>query len=96
MAMEGEVLDVDVTGCRVAEFFHELGEAELGFALLCAFDDIVAEEMGAGEVQLTRWAPSCRDAALRLSPRPQEARDLRSGTKRASSPSVEGNAPASC
>ena len=32
---------VDVVGCRYAEFFHQLGEPDLGFVLVCS-DDLVA------------------------------------------------------
>jgi hypothetical protein len=30
--------DVNVTGCRYAKFFHEIGEPELGFLLVCGAD----------------------------------------------------------
>jgi hypothetical protein len=46
--------DFNITGCHFAEFFRQLGEPELGFALLCSFDDTVAEEIGTGEVELKR------------------------------------------
>jgi hypothetical protein len=49
-----EALEMDVTGCRFAELFEQLGEPELGFALLCAVDDTAAQEIGQGEVALTR------------------------------------------
>jgi len=49
-----EAVEFNVTGCRFAEFFRELGEPELGFALLCSMDTTAAEEVGAGEVQFTR------------------------------------------
>ena len=32
-------LNVDVTRCGFAEFFHQLGEPELGFLLVCSLDD---------------------------------------------------------
>jgi hypothetical protein len=48
-----EALEFDVTHCRFAEFFRELGEPELGALLVCATDfDIVAA--GGGDVSLTR------------------------------------------
>jgi hypothetical protein len=57
-------LDIDVTRCRFAEFFRELGEPELGALLICAADfDIVA--VGEDAVALDRaqtimqGAPSC-------------------------------------
>ena len=56
-AKEGKIperLDFDVTGCRFAQFFRELGEPELGFALLCSFDNTVADEVGKGDVEFKR------------------------------------------
>jgi hypothetical protein len=56
-AREGKIperLDFDVTGCRFAQFFRELGEPELGFALLCSFDNTVADEVGKGDVEFKR------------------------------------------
>jgi predicted ArsR family transcriptional regulator len=57
-------LDLDVTHCRFANFFRELGEPELGALLICAADfDIAAA--GGDAVSLTRdqtimqGAPSC-------------------------------------
>ena len=43
----------DVTHCRFAEFFHQLGEPELGSVLLCETDLYVAEA-GSPEVELVR------------------------------------------
>ena len=64
LRQDKEALDIDVTRCRFAEFFRELGEPELDALLVCAADfDIVAA--GAGEVSLERaqtimqGAPSC-------------------------------------
>lgn len=64
LRQDKEALDIDVTRCRFAEFFRDLGEPELGALLVCAADfDIVAA--GAGEVSLERaqtimqGAPSC-------------------------------------
>ena len=61
---DDEGLDIDVTRCRFAEFFHALDEPELGALLICAADfDIVAA--GDGEVSLERaqtimqGAPRC-------------------------------------
>ena len=48
-----DTFDVNVTGCRYAEFFQELGEPELGFLLVCSADFRMAEGLGAG-VELTR------------------------------------------
>ena len=59
-----EAMDMDVTHCRFADFFRELGEPELGALLICEADfDIAAT--GDGEVSLERaqtimqGAPSC-------------------------------------
>lgn len=64
LRQDKEVLDIDVTRCRFAEFFRDLGEPELGALLVCAADfDIAAA--GEGEVSLERaqtlmqGAPSC-------------------------------------
>ena len=43
----------DVTRCRYAEFYKELGEPELGFLLVCSADFDTAEGFGA-DVELTR------------------------------------------
>ena len=48
-----EALEFDITQCRFAEFFHALGEPELGALMICATDfDIAAA--GEGEVSFTR------------------------------------------
>ena len=54
LKQESEAIEFNITGCRFAQFFRELGEPELGFALLCSMDNTAAEEVGAGEVQFTR------------------------------------------
>src|SRR6202043_989153 len=43
----------DVTGCRYAEFYQELGEPELGFLLVCSADFALAEGFGP-DIKLTR------------------------------------------
>jgi hypothetical protein len=48
-----EAFDVNVTGCRYARFYQEMGAPELGFLLTCSADFALAEGYGAG-VQLTR------------------------------------------
>jgi hypothetical protein len=47
-----DTFDVDVTGCRYAGFYQELGEPELGFLLTCSADFALAE--GFAGVELTR------------------------------------------
>jgi hypothetical protein len=48
-----DAYEIDVTGCRYAEFYKELGEPELGFLLVCSADFDTAEGFGDG-VTLTR------------------------------------------
>ena len=43
----------DVTRCRYAEFYHELGEPEFGFLLVCSADFDTAAGFG-GDIELTR------------------------------------------
>ena len=45
--------EMNVTGCRYAEFYKELGEPELGFLLVCAADFPIAEGLGP-DIELTR------------------------------------------
>jgi L-2-amino-thiazoline-4-carboxylic acid hydrolase-like protein len=44
---------VNVTECRYAQFYKEIGAPELGFLLTCSADFRMAEGFGA-DVQLTR------------------------------------------
>jgi L-2-amino-thiazoline-4-carboxylic acid hydrolase len=44
---------IDVTRCRYAEFYTELGEPELGFLLVCSADFATAEGFGP-DIKLTR------------------------------------------
>ena len=48
-----DTFEVDVTGCRYAEFYKELVEPELGFLLVCSSDAPFAEGFGS-EIKLTR------------------------------------------
>jgi hypothetical protein len=54
----------DVTRCRYAEFYQQLGEPELGFLLVCSADFDTAEGFG-GDIELKRTqtimqgAPRC-------------------------------------
>jgi hypothetical protein len=41
-----DAFDVNVTGCRFARFYQELGEPELGFLLVCSLDFPMAEGYG--------------------------------------------------
>jgi L-2-amino-thiazoline-4-carboxylic acid hydrolase len=51
----------DVTRCRYAEFYQELGEPELGFLLVCSADFDTAEGYG-GDIELTRTQTIMRGA----------------------------------
>jgi hypothetical protein len=48
-----DAFEVNVTGCRYATFYKEMGAPELGFLLTCSADFPMAEGFGA-DVQLTR------------------------------------------
>lgn len=48
-----EAFDVNVTGCRYARFYQQLGVPELGFLLICEADFAMADGFG-GDVELTR------------------------------------------
>ena len=52
-AQSQDVYEVDVTGCRYAQFYKELGEPELGFLLVCSQDFTFAEGLGP-DIKLTR------------------------------------------
>jgi L-2-amino-thiazoline-4-carboxylic acid hydrolase-like protein len=48
-----DAFDVNVTGCRYAQFYKEIGAPELGSLLTCSGDLSMADGFGA-DVQLTR------------------------------------------
>jgi hypothetical protein len=48
-----DAFDVNVTGCRYAKLYQELGVPELGFLLVCDADYPITEGFGA-DIQLTR------------------------------------------
>jgi hypothetical protein len=48
-----DAFEIDVTGCRYAEFYKELGEPELGFLLVCSADFTTAEGFDP-DIKLTR------------------------------------------
>ena len=48
-----DAFEVNVTGCRYAKFYKEIGAPELGFLLTCSADFSMTEGFGTG-VQLTR------------------------------------------
>ena len=54
VVQQGEdAFDVNVTRCRYARLYQELGVPELGFLLVCGSDFLMTEGFGA-DVQLTR------------------------------------------
>ena len=57
-----EAFEANVTGCRYAQFFKELGAPELGFLLVCGADFAMAEGFG-GDVRLTRTRTIMQGAA---------------------------------
>ena len=50
---DDEKLDLNVTSCRYADFFRQLGEPELGAILVCEADDHIAD-LSAPNVQMSR------------------------------------------
>jgi L-2-amino-thiazoline-4-carboxylic acid hydrolase-like protein len=48
-----DAFEVNVTACRYAKFYNEIGAPELGFLLTCSADASMTEGFGAG-VQLNR------------------------------------------
>jgi len=48
-----DAFEVDVTGCRYADFYEELGEPDLGFLLVCSADFPTAEGVGP-DIEFTR------------------------------------------
>jgi hypothetical protein len=52
-AQSQDTYEFDVTGCRYAQFYKELGEPELGFLLVCSSDFPFAEGFGP-DIKLTR------------------------------------------
>jgi len=50
---DDENFDLNVTRCRYAQLFRQLGEAELGAILVCEADDHIAN-LSAPAVKLTR------------------------------------------
>jgi hypothetical protein len=53
LKQSSDAFEVNVTGCRYAQFYRELGVPELGFLLVCSLDFPMAEGFGA-DVKLTR------------------------------------------
>ncbi len=77
LKQEPDAVEFNVTGCRFAEFFRQLGEPELGAVLLCEADDHVADA-AEGAVELTRTQTIMKGASYC---------DFRYRLKRSASPS---------
>jgi L-2-amino-thiazoline-4-carboxylic acid hydrolase-like protein len=58
-----DAVAIDVTRCRYAEFYKELGEPELGFLLVCSADFRMAEGFGP-DIGLTRTQTIMQGASL--------------------------------
>ena len=52
-AQSEDTFEIDVTGCRYAQFYKELGEPELGFLVVCSMDFPFAEGFDTN-IRLTR------------------------------------------
>ena len=52
-AQSQDAYEIDVTACRYAQFYKELGEPALGFLLVCGLDFPFAEGIGP-DMKLTR------------------------------------------
>jgi hypothetical protein len=61
-----DAFEIDVTGCRYAEFYKELGEPELGFLLVCSADFTTAEGFGP-DIKLARTQTICKAPAIATS-----------------------------
>ena len=61
-AQSEDTFEVDVTGCRYAQFYKELGEPELGFLLVCSSDFPFAEGLGSN-IKLMRTQTIMRGAS---------------------------------
>jgi hypothetical protein len=53
LKQEPDAWEFNITGCRYADFFRQLGEPELGAVLLCEVD-VDIEAVGSPEVKMTR------------------------------------------
>jgi hypothetical protein len=49
-----EGMSVDITGCRYAQFFQQIGEPELGFLLVCSSDFPTTEAIPGVELHRTQ------------------------------------------
>jgi hypothetical protein len=61
-AQSQDTYEIDVTGCRYAQLYKELGEPELGFLLVCSSDFPFVEGFGL-DIKLTRTRTIMRGAS---------------------------------
>ena len=59
---DAEATECNITGCRYADLFRQLGEPELGMVLCCE-DDFHITEVGSPEAELTRTQTIMQDAS---------------------------------
>ena len=52
--VSAESMSADITGCRYAQFFQEIGEPELGFLLVCSADFELADGIPGVELERTQ------------------------------------------
>jgi hypothetical protein len=52
--MSDTAADFDITGCRYAQFFQQIGEPELGFLLVCSADVPMSEGIPGVELERTQ------------------------------------------
>jgi hypothetical protein len=62
LRVEPDAMEFNITGCRYADFFRQLGEPELGAVLLCEADEHVVAAVGS-DVALTRKQTIMQGAA---------------------------------
>jgi hypothetical protein len=60
---EPGAVEANVTGCRYADFFRQLGEPDLG-RVLCCEDDFHITEVGSPEVELSRTQTIMEGASI--------------------------------
>ena len=54
LRQDSEAFELNITRCKFAEFFRELGELDLGVVLMCDGDFQVVDEVASPDVELTR------------------------------------------
>ncbi len=63
LGQSDEKMEFNITGCRYADFFRQLGEPELGTVLLCDSDHHLAE-LADGDVEFERTQTIMKGAAF--------------------------------